>query len=101
MKLLRYNLPPIQLPSEVVLNVDYHSPNVLEVTTTENTVELGYCLKFEENEPRPLNIACYNSIVGEWFLDPNKVDRIVAKSNNLRIYFKDGKFNIFDYSKFC
>lgn len=101
MKLLRYNLSPIQLPSEVVLNVDYHSPNVLEVTTTENTVELGYCLKFEEDEPRPLNIACYNSIAGEWFLDPNKVDRIVAKSNNLRIYFKDGKFNIFDYSKFC
>ena len=101
MILLRNTHEPLQLPSEVVRDVDYHSPNVLEVTTTENTVELGYCLKFEKNEPRPLNIACYNSIAGEWFIDPNKVDRIVAKSNNLRIYFNDESFNVFDYSRFC
>ena len=100
MVLLRYNLTSLQLPSEVVKDVDYHSPNVLEVTTTENTVELGYCLQFDENEPRPLNIACYNSTT-EWFINPNKIDRIVAESDNIKVYFKDGTFNAFDYSRFC
>lgn len=100
MKLLRYNLPSIQLPSEVVLNVDYHSPNVLEVTTTENTVEYGYCLQFSD-DALPVNIACYREPIGEWFVNPDAVDRIVAIHTTLAIYFKDNKRNICNACRFC
>lgn len=106
MKLLRFNQQPLEIPSEIILDVNYHSPNVLEVTTTENTVELGYCLRFDENEPRPLNIACYKPTTGwsiiEWFINPDKVDRIIAADANLHTCFKDdNKRNACNACRFC
>ena len=101
MKLLRYNLPVLQLPSEVVLDIDFHAENLLEITTTENTVEYGYCLQFESEEPRPLNIACYRWPIGEWFVNPDKIDRIVATHTTISIIFKDGNQNICDCCRFC
>lgn len=101
MKLLRFNQQPLEIPSEIILDVDFHMENLLAITTTENTVEYGYCLKFE-NDTLPLNIACYREPIGEWFVDPNKVDRIVATNKDLNIYFKeDNKQNACNACRFC
>ena len=100
MKLLRFNQIPLEIPSEIILDVDFHAENLLAITTTENTVEYGYCLQFE-NDTLPVNIACYNEPIGEWFVDPNKVDRIVALHTTLAIYFKDNKQNICNACRFC
>lgn len=100
MKLLRYNSKAIEIPSEIILDVNFHAKNLLAITTTENTVEYGYCLQFE-NDALPINIALYNEPIGEWFVDPNKVDRIVATNANLNIYFKDNKRNICNACRFC
>lgn len=100
MKLLRFN-QPLEIPSEIILDIDFHTENLLAITTTENTVEYGYCLKFENDTP-PLNIACYCESIGEWFIDPDKVDRIVATNANLNIYFKDdSKRNVCNACRFC
>lgn len=100
MKLLRFNQQPLEIPSEIILDVDFHTENLLAVTTTENTVEYGYCLKFE-NDTLPLNIACYREPIGEWFINPNTVDRIVAIHTTLDIYFKDNKQNLCNACRFC
>lgn len=100
MKLLRFNQQPLEIPSEVILDVDFHTENLLAITTTENTVEYGYCLQFV-NDTLPLNIACYREPIVEWFVDPNKVDRIVATNAYLNIYFKDNKQNICSACRFC
>lgn len=101
MKLLRYNSKAIEIPSEIILDVDFHAENLLAITTTENTVEYGYCLQFE-NDALPLNIACYREPIGEWFINPDKVDRIVATNADLNIYFKDdNKRNACNACRFC
>lgn len=100
MKLLKYNSEAIEIPSEIILDVNFHAKNLLAITTTENTVEYGYCLKFE-NDILPLNIAFYREPIGEWFVDPNKIDRIVALHTTLAIYFKDNKQNICSACRFC
>lgn len=101
MKLLRYNSKAIEIPSEIILDVDFHTKNMLAITTTENTVEYGYCLQFE-NDTLPLNIACYREPIGEWFVNPDKVDRIVATNADLNIYFKDdNKRNACNACRFC
>ena len=100
MKLLRFNQHPLEIPSEVVLDVDFHTENLLAITTTENTVEYGYCLKIDDTLPF-LNLACYREPIGEWFVDPAKVDRIVATNANLNIYFKNDKQNVCNACRFC
>ena len=100
MKLLRFNQYPLEIPSEIILDVDFHTENLLAITTTENTVEYGYCLKFE-NDTLPLNIACYREPIGEWFVDPDKVNKIIATGVNLHIYFKDNKRNACNACRFC
>ena len=101
MKLLRFNNTPLEIPSEIILDVDFHSENLLKVTTTENTVEYGHCLQFSDDEV-PVNIACYREPIGEYFVDPNKVDRIVAIHTTLSIYFKnDNQPNICECCRFC
>ena len=100
MKLLRFNQHLLEIPSEIILDVDFHAKNVLAITTTENTVEYGYCLQLAD-DTLPVNIACYHNPIGEWFVNPNKVDRIIATNTNLNIYFKDNKRNICNACRFC
>lgn len=100
MKLLRFNQQPLIIPSEIILDVDFHTPNLLAITTTENTVEYGYCLQIDDTVPF-LNLACYREPIGEWFVDPTKVDRIVATDTNLHIYFNDNKRNACNCCRFC
>lgn len=102
MKLLRYNMEAMEIPSEIILDVNFRTKNLLAITTTENTVELGYCLQFTNDEP-PVNIALYHDLTGEQFIIPDEVevDRIVATNDNLTIYFKDNKQNTCNTCKFC
>ena len=100
MKLLRYNSEAIEIPSEIILDVDFHAENLLAITTTENTIEYGYCLQFSD-DALPVNIACYREPIGEWFVNPNAVDRIVAIHTTLTIHFKDNKQNICNSCRFC
>ena len=100
MKLLRFNQQPLEIPPEIILDVDFHAENLLAITTTENTVEYGYCLKFEK-DTLPVNIACYREPIGEWFVNPNAVDRIIAIHTTLAIYFRDNKQNLCNTCRFC
>ena len=100
MKLLRFNQQLLEIPSEIILNVEFHAETLLAITTTENTIEYGYCLQFAD-DALPVNIACYREPIGEWFVNPNKVDRIIADRTNLNIYFKDNKRNICNICRFC
>ena len=102
MKLLRFNQQPLEIPSEIILDVDFHVENLLAVTTTENTVEYGYCLQFEKDDDTlPVNIACYRDPIREWFINPHTVDKIAAIHTALVIHFKDNKQNLCNACRFC
>lgn len=100
MKLLRFNQQPLEIPSEIILDVDFHTENLLAITTTENTVEYGYCLQFEK-DTLPVNIACYRDPIREWFINPNEIDRIVALHTALAIHFRNNKQNLCNACRFC
>lgn len=100
MKLLRFNKAPLEIPSEIILDVDFVASNMLTVTTTVNTIEYGHCLQFGD-EPLPINIATYREPIGEWFVKGDKVNRIVADSTTLRVYFNDNKSNVCECCRFC